>query len=371
MQTLLPKDENYRSLDAYLTEHGVHTLFLVCGSSIRFLPLDAYFRTLESRLHIRVVRFSGFSPNPEYTAILDGIAAFRAANCDMIAAVGGGSAMDTAKCIKVFCKMPDDSDYLTQEITANQVPLLAVPTTAGSGSEATRFAVIYREGVKQSVEHDSCLPSAVLLDPENLRSLPVYQKKAAMMDALCHAVESLWSVHASAESKPLAVQAIRLIMANKDTYLAGEPDGLHNMLSASNLAGQAINLTKTTAGHAMCYKLTTEYGIAHGHAAALCVSALFPYMIAHAEDCTLQGGAAYLRSVLCEIADAMGCRTPEDAATRFRETVHALELTAPAVSESDIGMLVESVNPERMQNHPVRLDHDALEMLYREIVQIR
>lgn len=109
------------------------------------------------------------------------------------------------------------------------------------------------------------------LTPGALKTLPAYQRKSTMLDALCHAVESFWSVHATAESKAYSRDALKMIRRYAEDYLANCDEGNAGMLLAANTAGKAINLTQTTAGHAMCYKLTSLYGLAHGHAAALCV----------------------------------------------------------------------------------------------------
>lgn len=232
----------------------------------------------------------------------------------------------------------------------NAIPLLAVPTTAGTGSEATRYAVIYFEGEKQSVSHESCIPSAVLMDPSALRTLPEYQKKATMLDALCHAVESFWSIHSDEQSKAYARAAISRILENKDAYLANEEAGNSEMLQAAHLAGKAINITQTTAGHAMCYKITSLYGIAHGHAAALCVKALWPYMLEHPDQCTDPRGAQYLQTVFCELARAFGCDTPDQAMRKFQMLVEQLSLPVPQASGQELALLASSVNPVRLKN---------------------
>jgi alcohol dehydrogenase class IV len=278
--------------------------------------------------------------------------------------------MDVAKCIKLYANMESGENWLKQPVIPNDIPLFAVPTTAGTGSEATRFAVIYDHGVKQSVAHESCIPSAVLFDPDTLKSLPLYQKKATMLDAFSHAAESYWSVHSTAESRGYADAAIRQIMAAKEGYLAGTDAGNAAMLQAANTAGKAINITQTTAGHAMCYKLTGLYGISHGHAAALCNAVLFPYMLQNPDACTDPRGRAQLESALQGIADAMGCDTPAQAAEQFRSLLHELEITAPALrSEEDIRILCGTVNPERLRNHPAALNAETIEQLYRKILQ--
>ena len=195
-QAYIPPEDGYRGLDEWLEAAAVRCIFLVCDPSLAFLDrFNRKLAALETRF--RIVRFSDFRPNPSYGSVVRGVEAFRASGADAIVAVGGGSAMDVAKCIKLYSNMPPGSDYLRQTVVPNGIPFLAMPTTAGTGSEATRFAVVYRDGAKQSIADDSCIPSAVLLDPSCLETLPPYQKKSTMMDALCHAVESFWSVNST------------------------------------------------------------------------------------------------------------------------------------------------------------------------------
>lgn len=108
------------------------------------------------------------------------------------------------------------------------------------------------------------------MDASVLKTLPDYQKKATMCDALCHAIESFWSVNSTDKSKEYSMAAIQNVMKHMDGYLANTDEGNAGMLLAANTAGKAINITQTTAGHAMCYKLTSMFSSAHGHAAILC-----------------------------------------------------------------------------------------------------
>ena len=368
-QTILSAENNYAALDRWLQEKGIRSLFLVCGNSIRYLKLGPYFEALPRRLGIQVVRFSDFQPNPLYESVVRGTELFRQSGCGAIAAVGGGSAMDVAKCIKLYSNMNPDENYLHQPIVPNAVPFLAVPTTAGTGSEATRFAVIYYEGSKQSVADYSCIPEAVVLDPSVLHSLPLFQKKATMLDALCHAVESFWSVNSTPESRELSREAIVGVMAHMEGYLSNTEAGNAGMLLAANVAGQAINITQTTAGHAMCYKLTSLYGLPHGQAAALCVGKLFPYMASHTDKCCDPRGEAFLCQVLEQIAAALGCDSAESGAEKFEMLLKTLEITPPQPEETDFAILRSSVNPVRLKNHPVALDTQTIDTLYHEILR--
>ncbi len=366
------------SLDEFFAGMEIKHVFLVCGRSIRFLRLNDYFSSLEERLGIRVTRFSDYTPNPAYESAVKGTELFRKEGCDCIVAVGGGSAMDVAKCVKLFATLDPSVSYLEQSYEDNGIPFLAVPTTAGTGSEATHFAVIYDGGKKLSVAHESSVPQAVVFDPSVLASLPDYQRRATMMDALCHAIESCWSVKADEKSREIAKEAIWQVLSAKDAYLANAPEGNRDMLLAANLAGKAINLTQTTAGHAMCYRLTGIFGISHGHAAALCVSVLWPFMIKHAGECIDPEGADTLRQVFAELADLWGTLTMQEAAAQFGILVKELGLdtlkkpddeTAGPVEASKevIDELADSVNLQRLKNNPVALTRDEIVFLYKEI----
>ena len=351
---------NYEELDTYLGEK----VLLVCDSSIQFLKINEYFNGKGN-----IVRFSDFVPNPLYESVVEGVDIFHKENCDTIVAVGGGSAMDVAKCIKLYSNMYREENYLKQKIVPNDVPLIAVPTTAGTGSEATRYAVIYYEGEKQSIADYSCIPSVVLFDTSVLETLPLYQKKATLMDAMCHSIESFWSVNSTDESKGYSKEAIKLIIGNYKDYLAGDNSKNELMLKASHIAGKAINITQTTAGHAMSYKLTSLFRIAHGHAAALCIKGIWPFMVKHTDNCIDVRGEEYLKNTFDEIADAMGCSCVEEAIDKFRNMVDELELSIPEnATDKDYEVLKNSVNPVRLKNNPVALSVEDIDIIYHDIL---
>ncbi|MCD7824889.1 MAG: phosphonoacetaldehyde reductase [Clostridiaceae bacterium] len=368
MQKILIASKDYKELDEYFTKNAIKRILLVCDGSIQFLKLNDYFSSLPERLDVEVIRFSDFQPNPLYESVVEGVELLHESACDAIIAVGGGSAIDVAKCIKLYSNMDSSVNYLKQDIVPNGLKLLVVPTTAGTGSEATRYAVIYYNGEKQSVTDYSCIPSTVLMDASVLNTLPIYQKKSTMLDALCHSIESFWSVNSTDESKEYSKQAIKIIMENLDDYISNEDSGNENMLKAANLAGKAINITQTTAGHAMCYKLTSLYGVAHGHAAALCVRKLWPFMLENTDRCIDPRGEEYLKNTFDEIAEAMGCGSATNAAAKFQEIFEGLGMSVPEPNEGDYELLKTSVNPVRLKNHPIRLDEEVIDNLYHQIL---
>ena len=369
-QCILTEAGNYRELGSYIQENNLRTILLVCGKFFPKLKISRFFSDFETNGKVKIVRFDNFHPNPRYESVVEGVEIFKQENCDSIIAVGGGSAIDVAKCIKLYSNMRNEENYLKQPIVPNSIKLIAVPTTAGTGSEATRYAVIYYEGEKQSVTDESCIPSAVLMDASTLRTLPEYQRKSAMMDALCHAIESFWSIHSTHESKQYSRQAIRSILKNITGYLKNEDFSNKEMLLASHMAGKAINIAQTTAGHAMSYKLTSLYGIAHGHAAALCISKLWPYMASNIDRCIDSRGKEYLIRIFEDIAMEMGCETIEESISKYQEIYDKLALPTPVAKAEDYIILRESVNPIRLKNNPIALESNIIDDIYHKILDI-
>lgn len=369
MQSTIKADEDYRELSRCIKDIGAKKVLLVCDPSISFLRINDYFNSLKEKNDVEMVRFSDFQSNPLYESVVEGVELFHEKKCDAILAVGGGSAMDVAKCIKLYSNMDSNENYLMQKVVPNNVPLIAVPTTAGTGSEATRYAVIYYKGEKQSITDYSCIPSVVLFDTSVLESLPLYQKKATLMDAMCHSIESFWSVNSTNESKEYSKKAIKLIVEGYKDYLAGDNAKNELMMKASYIAGKAINITQTTAGHAMSYKLTSLFRIAHGHAAALCVKEIWPFMVEHIGGCIDSRGEDYLRNTFKEIANAMGYSSVYEAIDKFINMVDELDLRAPEnVSDMDYEVLKNSVNPVRLKNNPVSLSIEDIDAIYHVIL---
>ena len=365
-QRIINPGENYEGLDEWMKDKK--KVLLVCDASLPFLKIKDYFDAREEK----IVKFDDFKPNPLYESVVKGVEVFKSEGCDSIIAVGGGSAMDVAKCIKLYSNMEgngENGSFLKQEIVPNAIPFLAVPTTAGTGSEATRYAVIYYEDAKQSITSESFIPETVLMDSSALKTLPLYQKKATMCDALCHAIESFWSVNSNEESREYSRRAIRGVMEHMDGYLANTEEGNVGMMIAAHTAGKAINITQTTAGHAMCYKITSLFGVAHGHAAMLCDRVLYGWMIINTDRVIDSRGEDYLKNTLDEIGRAMGCADASEGALKLRNIFEKLELSVPEASESDYEELKTSVNPVRLKNHPVKLDEEVIDSLYHEILK--
>lgn len=347
-------------------------VLLVVDASFPFLTIQEQVQ----QMPIPFVVFDQFSPNPLYEDVCKGVDCFCQQKCDAIVAVGGGSSIDVAKCIKLYSKFDPSTNYLQQECFDSGIPLIAIPTTAGTGSESTRFAVIYFEGKKQSVNHLSIIPTYALMEPSVLITLPRYQKASTALDALCQGIESWWSVNSTAESRQLSAEAVGLLWGNIKQYVDGTGNSdddarlAAEVMRAANLAGQAINLTQTTAPHAFSYKITSLFKVPHGHAVAVCLPEIWQYMIAHTEQCIDSRGGDYLLSVFSDIAQAMGCGDPTEAVGEFKSMMTSLAMPNPLSQNraDDIRVLSQSVNPVRLKNNPVQLSQEAISSIYESII---
>ncbi len=313
------------------------------------------------------IPFTDFSSNPKWQEVVKGIELYNSERCEAIISIGGGSAIDVAKCIKLYAKSAPNVSAIPKEHNNTEIIHVSVPTTAGTGSESTKYAAVYLNGEKQSVHSELIIPEIAILDAGELASLPLYQRKCTLLDALCQAIESYWSVSSTDESRSLSKQAIFGIMKNKDKYLsASDFETDLEILRASNLAGRAINITATTACHAMSYKLTSLYGFPHGHSVALTLAEVFEYM-EKSDTVSDKRGIEFLRLRLRELSGMLGAIDSLDAAEKFREMLKNMEMAKPTITPEQLEILVDSVNVERLSNNPVALDREALKAIYLSI----
>ena len=362
-------------LPAILKEVGCEKLFLVVDSSYPFLNIKDAIETLPVKER---VMFSDFTPNPLYVQVCNGIELLKSSNCDTILAVGGGSAIDVAKCIKLAVLAKEGNAAIIPPLVSTRVacdgaklPFIAIPTTAGTGSESTHNAVMYFEGAKQTVTNDGVLPDYAVLEPSVLKTLPLYQKKCTMMDALCQGIESWWSVNSTEESYEYSRKTIELIMANWRKYIfENDDEAAKQIMLAANYGGHAINITQTTAAHAFSYKITSLYKLPHGHAVAVCLPEIWEYMIGHMDNCIDNRGQEYLYGTFAKISKSMGCENPTQAIAAFRQMMKDMELKNPVAEKKDeeIDVLSHSVNPVRLKNNPIQLSEEVIMRLYSKII---
>jgi alcohol dehydrogenase len=345
---------------------------LVCGRhSFEASGAAAILPELEQRGAL--CRWDDFRPNTDADDLAVGLDVLRSFEPDLVLGVGGGSAMDMAKLLAGFAASEGDVRDAIESgarIEHRGPRLVLVPTTSGSGSEATHFAVVYVGQRKHSVAGPAMRPDRVLLDPRLSRSSTPYQRATSGIDAVCQAIESLWAMAATQDSRRFARGALGLLLDHLEAFVL-DPSGASAgpVCLGSHLAGRAIDISKTTAAHALSYGFTKRHGISHGHAAAL---TLGPFIEAHAAARAgdLQPGrdAEDHRVVMDEIIASLGATDGPSARERFRSLMSRLGLEPSlrrlGVAE-DLDALVSGVNLERLSNNPVVFDAPALRSVLR------
>jgi alcohol dehydrogenase class IV len=254
-----------------ILEHFKHVLLI--GDSMGFDLCGAadYFRELEKNKEIASIKkvlYTGKAlPISDIEKIYQTVKS--ESDIDGIVALGGGTIIDLAKIISIAysneCQVVED--ILKNRALKNQLPLIFIPTTAGTGSETTSFAVVYKDKMKISIEQESLLPKYIILDPLLLKSLPESVLNSTLLDALAQATESIWAKGSTEESLEYSSQALSLILTNITTV--NSINRLNQLQFGSYLAGKAINISKTTLSHSISYPLTAHFGIPHGIAVCL------------------------------------------------------------------------------------------------------
>ena len=315
-----------------LGELHVRHLFLVRGKSSYIQSGAANeLSPIWNNLKCQITEFYNFSANPKEEELQKGIESFHSANADCIIAVGGGSAIDMAKLIR----------YQSLGESANKVPLFAIPTTAGTGAEATRFAVLYINGVKHSIEHEYILPNYAIIYPPFTYNNPLYLTACTGLDALAQAIEAFWSKNATPESHTYAIKAIQLLWQQLPLLIQSPCPQLRNEVAeGAYWAGRAINITKTTAPHAYSYAFTSDYGYQHGHAVALTL----PFFLE-------LNGNDELYSLL---------QTSKDTCNRdLQAYLNKLHIDCN-LQNVNIDAVLQKVNAQRLANNPVIITPDII-----------
>ena len=216
------------------------------------------------------------------------------------------------------------------------IPLWAIPTTAGTGAEATHFAVVYKNGVKHSIEADDILPDVAILYPPFTYSNNAYLTACTGFDALAQAIEAYWNPKATDESKQYSILAINMIYKQLPECIA-HPEQMKlrdELLQGAYWAGRAINITKTTAPHAFSYEFTSKYGYPHGHAVAL----TFPFFL------KLNGTQ--------DLFELLGLSV-ERVTQQMEDYISSLGLSIKLSDSVDVARALHAVNLQRLSNNPV------------------
>jgi alcohol dehydrogenase class IV len=342
---------------------------IVCGK--RSFESSGAARILEPlRQHANVVTFDDFAPNTDADDLLVGLRRLDAQPADAVIGIGGGSAMDMAKLLVAFEGITE-RDALHDAIRSQRIRprarrLMLAPTTSGSGSEATHFAVAYIGADKFSVAGPELRADKIFLDPLLSMSGSPAQRATSGIDAVCQATESLWAVGATPSSRRNASWALTYLIPSIRRFVH-QPDeaSARAMAIGSHLAGRAIDVSKTTAAHALSYRMTKRFGVSHGNAVALTLGQFIDiHDTAGADELQSAVEPAQHQRAMRQLRRRFGLADGESGSAAIRSLLDDLELTAGlgelGASDADIDELVEAVNIERLGNNPVVLSIDDL-----------
>lgn len=321
--------------------------------------------------------FSEVKPNPTVKNVQDGVAAFKASGADLLVAIGGGSAMDTAKGIGIVVANPEFADVVSLEGCAptknKSVPMVALPTTAGTAAETTiNYVIIDEEKKKKMVCVDpNDIPAVAMIDAELMYSLPRGLTAATGMDALTHAIEGYITKGAWEMSDMFEIEAIRMISRYLPVAVdePQNPEGRNGMAVAQYIAGMAFSNVGLGLVHGMAHPMGSLFDVPHGVANALLLPTLMEYNMPECID-------KYPR-----IAEAMGVdikgMTPQEASQAAVDAVRALairvgipqHLSDLGIKESDIPALAEqAIADVCTPGNPRECSLEDIKALYRQVL---
>lgn len=283
---------------------------------------------------------------------------------DLILCFGGGKTIDYAKHFISVKFLKTNKYQIKQQLikkirVKKKFKFIVIPSTAGSGSEATQFAVTYIGGKKYSIENKILLPDHFILDPKVSYQCSKVQKISSALDALCQGIESHWSKKSTHATRKISSKSINLIWNNIFNAILNNNFKAHkNLVIGSNLAGKAINQTKTTATHALSYFISKKYSIPHGISVALTLPAFIDFYCKKKNrnlDRTLD--------LLTKIIGVEKNKISKKIIERMELIGIELSLSKFKVKKTHIKKISDSIDPVRLMNNPIDLSR-------KDIIQI-
>lgn len=356
-----------RALPDIIKKKKCSRALIITDAGIRKLGLTRRLEESLSRSKIPYFIYDKTCANPTTDNVDEALAVYKDNHCDCIIGFGGGSSMDCAKATGARIAKPRQplADMKGILKVHSKLPLLmAVPTTAGTGSETTLAAVIVDSQTrhKYAINDFPLIPRIAVLDPKVTLSLPPFITATTGMDALTHAVEAYIGCSTIPATRKDALQAVKLIFANLDTAVTEgrNIEARRNMLHAAYYAGCAFTKSYVGYVHAVAHSLGGEYNIPHGLANAV----LLPFV--------LEAYGPVIHQKLKELAIAAGIALetddPQEAAAGFIQAIKDMKLrfhipdTIPEIQEKDIPKLAAYADKEANPLYPVPVLMDAKEL---------
>jgi alcohol dehydrogenase len=342
-------------LPQILEELGLKRCVVVCDPFLE----ETVSGLMESCRTIRAV-FSGVEPNPRLPGAAKVAALIRETGADGVIGVGGGSTMDTAKFAAAIAGADAPAEDFFRgalPFRKDHIPVITVPTTAGTGSEVTQVSVMTHGREKKTINNPAFMPRAAVVDPTLTLSVPKRTTMITGLDALAHALEGYWSRNHQPISDLMAVRAVRLVTENLEAAWrdGSDMEARTNMSLAALLGGLAFALPKTAGSHACSYPLSEDYNLPHGEA---CAFTLDSFVRLNADE------------RLEELCRAAGLSGTEELAERIAalKRLGGLRTRLSQLGEVDLDKLAHdsAVHP-LMKNNPVAMDEAALRRMFENL----
>lgn len=357
--------------DYILNNTKFKRVLIIHGKNSFCSSLSSYFQNLnKDKLYL-----NSFSFNPKFEEIEYNYNKIYDFNPEIIFAVGGGSILDISKIIRLLLsnkitpnKLKNFLIYFTKkEIRIKNIPLIKYPTTAGSGAEVTNFSVLYFKNKKISITTPNNNIDKIILDTSLVKEAPTNIKANSAFDALVQSMEAYWSKNGNFHSSKVARLSWKILWntLNRPDCFNRIPC-LNNLIKGSYLSGCAINIAKTTAAHALSYGLTSQYNIAHGEA----VSAIFEQIINfNIENHKTSCNEINAKSIL--MTNEIKIKSLNEFLEKFKALKKRFGLRSYRklflTYQFDIKILLDSVNYERLNNHPSNLSKSDIIEIYTKI----
>ena len=368
--------DSIQAIRDFAAEYNVQSALIITDEGVWKTGLVDKPCELLTEAGVRVEVIHNTPPEPATHHVEQVLALARQQECQAVIGIGGGSSMDVAKITAVLLANTQSLTELLRggKIEKRGVPTLMIPTTAGTGAEATQNAIflVPEEESKVGIVSPKLVPDWAILDPALTVGLPPAITASTGMDALCHAIECYISKKANPLSDTYALQAIRLIYRSlRRAYQNGKDlDARHDMLLAALFGGMSIASSSTTAVHALAYPLGGKYHMPHGLSNAI----LLPYVMEFNRDaCTEK---------FRDIAEAMGLPvsglSAADAADRLIKSLFALtrdlqmtvSLRDRGLTADDIEGMVEAASKvtRLLNNNPKPMTREDIRTVYNRLL---
>ena len=364
------KVSNISEIKKIINNNKIKKILLISGK-------NSFYKTGADKLFLEILKEKTlqiyFKKNflPELNEVSEIIKIKKNFKPNLIISIGGGCVMDLAKISSVF----NNDKNLKKKIVNNdfdkdKTKVIAIPTTAGSGAEVTSNAVIYINNIKYSVEGKKIRPDYYYLFPKLILSSKKKLDASTGFDAISQAIESIFSLKSNSQSIFFATCALKILVKNYVLFCENKNiNNAHRMQIGANLAGKAINISKTIAPHAISYPFTSMYGVPHGHAVSLSFNQILKFNYFNQKkisDTSFNLKKRY--NLLFEITNTQNIFELDNYINLIKKRANLSQnwMKLGININKDISKILDRVNDQRLRNNPIKLKIKDIPLIFKK-----